>query len=521
MGRQEAEIAEGHHTEPHTASGAVIYADAGVRPVNPGFGGWGFHGYVYSAISPKKSMGPGHIAITATGYTAKSDKPVEVTPVKYFDAFGTIPHASNNGAEVLAAAHALWRISEYDVKNIVLKTDSKYVITGATDYLPKWKMNNWCKSDGAPVSNIDHWKFLDKHMGNLQTAGVKVTFEWVKGHNGDHGNEMADKYATIGALASGAGQDKVMTQISEPDSYWKDEEESHPLIAHRSMYFVTNPDTLVRGEYYLGNHGKDDELLGKRMADGTYSYVQLEKPDPYINLLINKQMQISGTEDNVILVRLDALLSAKTRKDLMTFGEDMLIPVGAKRRQAQDLKLVGGSDEEPISTRLSPPLIAMRAFEAVNFLKGMFLQWKEGKLEDVYQTDITSYFYDDEKKAPKKGEEPVVVGKKIKADFTSANSGIAVKANCAPTLTEGTLCTLGAQTLTNKTLIDDRLDIELMVNIDIPSRNVFKRIEKLDPKVTLLVWKEADRAYRYATIIEAKGGQAIWCGYYSNYKYLF
>jgi ribonuclease HI len=496
-----SEEQESQPTKASSPQGAVIYADAGVRPVNPGCGGWGFHGYVYDITPPKKSMGPGSLALTASGYVPKSEKQVEVTPIKYFDAFGTIPHASNNGAEVLAAAQALHRLLEYGLKTVTIKTDSKYVITGAMDYLPRWRENNWCKADGQTVSNLEHWKFFDQHLTSLRNTGAEISFEWVKGHNGDQGNEKADKYATIGALASGAGENKVMTQIVEAAEYWKDEEESHPLIAHRSMYMVTNPESIVKGEYYLGNHGKDDDLLGKRMADGSYSYIQLDKADPYIELLISKQMKVSQSEDNVVLVRLDELFKSNVRKDLMTFGEDMFVPAGNKRHQTQDLKLVGGSDEEPLSERLRPPLLAMRAVEAVNFLKGMFLAWKEDRLEGVTVTDVTSFFYEDEIKAGKKGEEPKLVGKKIRSDFTSANSAVAIQAQSE----------LGVEPL----------EIELVIGIDIPHRNVFKRIEKLHPKITALVWKESEKAYRYATIIETDGGKSIWCGFYTNYKYIF
>lgn len=512
--------------------GAVIYADAGVRPVNPGFGGWGFHGYIYSTEPPKRSMGPGQLAITTNGYAAKTTKPTEVTPLNYVDAFGTIAHVSNNGAEVLAAGHALELLSRCGIKDIVIKTDSMYVITGAKEYMPRWRSNNWCKADGTTVSNLEHWKFLDTHMTALIGAGANISFQWVKGHNGDQGNEMADKYATIGALASGAGQNKAMCQTTPADSYWKVETESHPLLAHRSMYFVTDPATMQEGEYYLGNHGKDDELLGKRMADGSYSYVRLDEPDPYIAILLAKQLQICKSEDQIVLARLDELFKPQTRKDLMLFGQELFVPTKQTRsRHSKDLKVVGGSDSEPISAILNPPMLAMRAVEGVNFLKGVYLAWQDGTLAEkgVVSTDITSYFYEEEKKAVKPAKktkacihvrqntidaeascviaEPAAspletTGMKLRADFTSANSAIALKANIVQ---DGSA----------------QLDLELVVNIDIPNRNVFKRIEKMSPKITLLVWKDSDKAYRYATAIEAEGGKALWCGYYSNYKYLF
>ncbi len=477
--------------------GCIIYADAGVRPVNPGFGGWGFHGYLYSSQEPKKSMGPANWALTAKGYCAKSLGEAEITPVKYLDAFGTIPYVSNNGAEVLAAANAMDHVSRYNLKTLTIKTDSKYVITGAEEYLTRWKLNNWVKSDGNPVANLDHWKHLDEKLTHLKTNGVLVNFEWVKGHNGDQGNETADKYATIAALTSGKGIAKQMTQIALADTYWKPEESSHPLLAHRRMYFVTNPDNIQAGEYYLGEHGKEDELLGKRMADGSYAYVQLDVPDPYISLLIKKQLQISDSIDNIILARLDALFNNKVKKDLMIFGEEMLVPEGNRASNYQNLVLAGGKSEgsvdgDPISTCINPPLIAIRAIESVNFLKGLFLAWKDKKLEGVFETDITPLFYTADKKS----------GMKLVADFTSAMSAMPVQGNIDATG-------------------ENKTNFELIIGIDVPSRNTFKHMESLNPKITMLVWKDSDKAYRYATLIEAEGGKAIWCGYYSNYKYLF
>ena len=103
------------------------------------------------------------------------------------------------------------------------------------------------------------------------------------------------------------------------------------------------------------------------------------------------------------------------------------------------------------------------------------------------------------------GVEVAIIDKKgeikVRSDFTSANSVIQVKANVTAD---------GSETI----------DIELIVNIDLPNRNVFRRIDKMHPKITMLVWKESQKAYRYATILEADGAKAIWCGYYTNYKYL-
>ena len=51
------------------------------------------------------------------------------------------------------------------------------------------------KSDGEPVKNSELWKEL------LKLCEIhKVDFKWVKGHNGDPGNEKADDLANEGCI---------------------------------------------------------------------------------------------------------------------------------------------------------------------------------------------------------------------------------------------------------------------------------------------------------------------------------
>jgi ribonuclease HI len=54
-----------------------------------------------------------------------------------------------------------------------------------------WKKKGWKKSDGSKALNIDLWEEL---LPLLETH--KVTFVWVKGHDGHPYNERCDKLAT-------------------------------------------------------------------------------------------------------------------------------------------------------------------------------------------------------------------------------------------------------------------------------------------------------------------------------------
>lgn len=73
---------------------------------------------------------------------------------------------------------------------VTVISDSRYVVDGFTQWLPKWVRNGWRSSDKKPVKNQDLWK-----ASEFATAGLSLAFEWVKGHAGDRENEAADALA--------------------------------------------------------------------------------------------------------------------------------------------------------------------------------------------------------------------------------------------------------------------------------------------------------------------------------------
>ncbi len=75
--------------------------------------------------------------------------------------------------------------------DIVLYTDSRYVMDGIQKWLPNWKINNWRTTNKkSAVKNIELWQELDA----LQSQH-NIQWVWVKGHNGHPENERVDKLA--------------------------------------------------------------------------------------------------------------------------------------------------------------------------------------------------------------------------------------------------------------------------------------------------------------------------------------
>jgi len=101
---------------------------------------------------------------------------------------GSESHTTNNRMELMAAIEAL-RALKRPVQ-ATLFTDSKYVATGISQWLPQWKARGWRTADKKPVKNQDLWEALD-----AECARHKVDWRWVKGHAGDVGNERVDQLA--------------------------------------------------------------------------------------------------------------------------------------------------------------------------------------------------------------------------------------------------------------------------------------------------------------------------------------
>ena len=102
---------------------------------------------------------------------------------------GGAPETTNNRMELTAVIEALKALKrECDV---VIHTDSRYVMDGVQQWLPNWKQNGWKTSNKkSPVKNVDLWQELDTL---LQKHNIR--WIWVKGHNGHEENERVDKLA--------------------------------------------------------------------------------------------------------------------------------------------------------------------------------------------------------------------------------------------------------------------------------------------------------------------------------------
>ena len=134
-----------------------IYTDGACRG-NPGPGGWGV---VLQSGSRRKTLHGGE------------------------------QNTTNNRMELTAAIEALKALN--GSREVVIYTDSKYVMDGIERWLPAWKQRGWKTAAKKPVKNQDLWEELDR-LSN----GHVIQWKWVRGHTGNPGNEAADALANQG-----------------------------------------------------------------------------------------------------------------------------------------------------------------------------------------------------------------------------------------------------------------------------------------------------------------------------------
>ena len=101
---------------------------------------------------------------------------------------GSENKTTNNRMELLAPIMALKKIK--NKSEIIIYTDSRYVKDGITEWIKKWKLNNWKSSNKKPVKNKDLWVKLDNSCKKHS-----VSWKWVKAHAENKYNNLVDELA--------------------------------------------------------------------------------------------------------------------------------------------------------------------------------------------------------------------------------------------------------------------------------------------------------------------------------------
>lgn len=142
----------------YTGKEIIVFTD-GACSGNPGPGGWG--AVVVLPSGRVKELGDGD------------------------------PSTTNNRMEMSGVLGALETLAQTP-GDILLLTDSTYVIRGITQWVWGWKRNQWKTAEGKEVSNKDLWEKMFFAVQKRKDLG-KIHWNYTRGHRGTPGNERCDE----------------------------------------------------------------------------------------------------------------------------------------------------------------------------------------------------------------------------------------------------------------------------------------------------------------------------------------
>ncbi len=119
-----------------------------------------------------------------------------------FEQAEVFKNTTNNRMELLGVIEGLKALGAFlNAKNesiasvdILVVTDSKYVVDGISKWMDGWKSRGWKKADKKVPENVEMWQTLDVLK---QKIGDNLVLEWVKGHAGHPQNEHCDQMANL------------------------------------------------------------------------------------------------------------------------------------------------------------------------------------------------------------------------------------------------------------------------------------------------------------------------------------
>lgn len=453
-----------------------LYTDGSCNP-NPGFAGYGFYAV---DTSGNLHLGCGPVGINST----------------------------NNVAELLAVAYGVLRIREKvpNVSKLKILSDSKYVLSNYKN-INTWRENGFLKTDGNPVANKDIWVYLDSVIKDAKDSGISITFEWVEGHNGTKGNELADHWANQGRLITIKNDTQLTLGLADDHFYeynpfralTKTESNApglNRLLAIKRWLFFTNSPREIEGKpFYFGSTYEDKKDMnnkncGKRAPDSLYCMLMPKEKISLLDSIRDMYDKKFTNSESPVIIHLDEVSNKgmwynlnRTELKNTSFKGDALI-------ENTDGTLLGELHFPPKLYFRIPAIVHQAYIYIKDFLNTS---------PDLIVFDITNYFYNVDDK-----------GKfTMNNNFSTSDKYLDIKIKIPFNSPIGIITPE----------VDDT--IRLTVDIDMPIRNVFSALIKQskDPvKVSLIITDSLERTCRVATIIEYQNDIAVYFSPDSNLR---
>ncbi len=147
------------------------------------------------------------------------------------DVFLSEPASTNNRMALLGAATVLEILgSKARRVDVLIVSDSEYLVKGMREWVPGWEARGW-RRKGGEIINLELWQRLVKAARQHNTR-----WSWVRGHQGHAKNEYAND------LAVKAAKEQLNSNGAVPSGF----EEWLELKRAKGLYLEYDPDTDFR-----------------------------------------------------------------------------------------------------------------------------------------------------------------------------------------------------------------------------------------------------------------------------------
>ena len=220
----------------------------------------------------------------------------KIKPSELIDAWeGSLVESTNNCAEIDAANMALELAIEEGVQYLMIGTDSKYTINGATN-IEAYAKVGWKRHDGKSLKNLDKWKRYHDNYLTLKSNGCVIYLTYTPGHSDNPHNDAAHINASRGVILSKLGIAERVIQRRKSDN--PKSPKYNRLLNQSCWYMYSGINEQPKSKdgrwvYSCGKHGPKDEWFGKRMSDTVHSVVFLKDQDPVLEALRKRTLSYS------------------------------------------------------------------------------------------------------------------------------------------------------------------------------------------------------------------------------------
>lgn len=491
------EITSEYQEYPKIDKKMIVYSDGGCRGDNR-FTGWGCFSEV--KVTDEKS---------------------DLCRIQSYG--GITAPSTNQVAELVGATKAIQLANKHGVEDLLIKTDSQYVIEGITKHYNNWVKNGYLNSQGKPIANKPYWDKLAKENTDFKASGGKIKYQWVKGHSGNVGNEWADKLATLGVGLSSKSDKEVevtkyirVTKSVEAVTKPKYKFSYNRMHVNDFVYFrVGEEPTPCKDGYYTYYTGKMQGLdeLGVLAAENKLAVIKIKEPLPLINEVTTVHSQMDKDSCGYIgQIITRHLYQAKVAEAVDLDGIHMLTRVGLCYSHVKEKPSKKGPyrgkgnwlekddlyfEDKCITYIANPPRNSFKLIDQLTELefilnKCMKDNFASSKMIDVF--DITDEIFVVEEKELK--------NKRIKKT-------IKVNPDLAPPAT----------TYTHHPVIDGKkYKVKMRLGLDFLARNDFSGMlkGKTDAPTVKMVYMRRGATANWFTIVESDGDWGIYAAQCSN-----